>query len=47
MQLPSGNTIDSETWAAMKAAGTWRGWLDARMYPQTDRDFMDQEMAHA
>lgn len=44
MNLPSGNTISAETWDAMKADGDWRGWLDARMYPQADRDFMDSQI---
>lgn len=42
--LPSGCTIDSDTWDAMKASGGWRGWLDARMYKPVDRDFMDKEI---
>lgn len=43
--LPSGNTISTDTWDAMKASGGWRGWLDPHMYPQADRDFMDEELA--
>jgi hypothetical protein len=42
--LPSGNTISGDTWAAIKAAGDWRGFLDARMYPQSDRDHMDRAL---
>lgn len=42
--LPSGCTIDAESWEDMKDAGTWRGWLDARMYSQEDRDYMDREI---
>lgn len=44
MRLPSGNTISADTWDAMKASGGWREWVDARMYPKVDRDFMDQEV---
>jgi hypothetical protein len=43
--LPSGSTIDPTTWADMAADGTWRGWLDGRMYTQDDRDFMDKELS--
>jgi hypothetical protein len=46
IELPSGCTIDTQTWEWMKAAGTWHGYLDARMYSQADRDFMDRELAH-
>ena len=44
VQLPSGNTISGELWEDMKEAGTWVGWLDARMYPPEDRAFMDREI---
>lgn len=43
--LPSGCTIDGQTWSWMKEDGTWRGYLDEGMYSQADRDFMDRELA--
>ena len=42
--LPSGNSIDRETWDAMKESGSWCGWLDPKMYPADDRAFMDAQI---
>jgi hypothetical protein len=45
IELPSGSTISAETWGWIREAGDWRGFLDARMYVQADRDYMDKELA--
>lgn len=41
LTLPSGNTISADTWAAILAAGDWRGILDPRMYGEADQEHMD------
>jgi len=42
--LPSGCTIDGQTWRWIRDAGTWHGYLDARMYTAADREFMDRAL---